>query len=152
MTLTTTAAAGVAAALVGRYTALGYETQTLRIVTNPFGEYLDCSSAESALAGLGALKAILDADDSGIRIRFVGRIDCALVTVAAVAVLLDNVFLRVVILIVQAFPWVHALLVVAIARAIAGALADIVALGKLWSLYDGSGQRHEQHKHPRLHV
>ena len=64
------AATGVAAALVGRVTALGYETQTLRIVTNPFGEYLDCSSADSALAGLGALKAILDADDSGIRIRF----------------------------------------------------------------------------------
>ena len=39
-------------------------------MTNPFGEYLDCSSLESALAGLLAVKAILDADDSGIRIRF----------------------------------------------------------------------------------
>ena len=63
-------ATGVATALVARYTQLGYETQTLRIVTNPFGEYLDCSSIETALAGLAAVKAILDADSSGIRIRF----------------------------------------------------------------------------------
>eukprot|EP01043_Picozoa_sp_COSAG02_P048789 COSAG02_NODE_4831_length_4927_cov_2.962096_2_plen_332_part_00 len=60
----------VASALVARYAALGYETQTLRIVTNPFGEYLDCSSLESALDGLAVVKQILDADDSGIRVRF----------------------------------------------------------------------------------
>ena len=41
-------ATGVATALVARYTQLGYVTQTLRIVTNPFGEYLDCSSIETA--------------------------------------------------------------------------------------------------------
>lgn len=40
-------ATSVATALVAKYTALGYETQTLRIVTNPFGEYLDCSSLET---------------------------------------------------------------------------------------------------------
>ena len=63
-------ATSVASALVARYTALGYETQTLRIVTNPFGEYLDCHSLESALAGLAEIKKTLDADESGIRIRF----------------------------------------------------------------------------------
>eukprot|EP01043_Picozoa_sp_COSAG02_P009302 COSAG02_NODE_314_length_24915_cov_18.575596_2_plen_182_part_00 len=63
-------ATSVANALVARYTALGYETQTLRIVTNPFGEYLDCSSLQTALDGLAVVKRILDADVSGVRIRF----------------------------------------------------------------------------------
>jgi hypothetical protein len=60
----------LAAALVATYTELGYTTQTLRIVANPFGEWLDCTSLDGALAGLAALKAILSADTSGIRIRF----------------------------------------------------------------------------------
>ena len=63
-------ATAIASALVTKYTALGYDTQTLRIVTNPFGEYLDCSSIATALAGLAAVKDILDKDSSGIRIRF----------------------------------------------------------------------------------
>jgi len=44
-------------------------SRTLRIVTNPFGEYLDCTSADTALAGLKEIKAILAAD-TGVRIRF----------------------------------------------------------------------------------
>eukprot|EP00040_Diaphanoeca_grandis_P029658 m.174057 g.174057 ORF g.174057 m.174057 type:complete len:413 (+) comp31751_c0_seq2:175-1413(+) len=65
-----TTATHFCATLASRYTEIGYETQTLRIVSNPFGEWLDCSSIETVLDGLALLKAILDADDSGIRIRF----------------------------------------------------------------------------------
>lgn len=56
--------------LAATYTKLGYETQTLRIVTNPFGEYLDCSSIDTALSGLATLSAAArDAASAGIRIR-----------------------------------------------------------------------------------
>ena len=58
------------ASLVSSFRRLGYASQTLRIVTNPFGEYLDCASADTALAGLKEIKAILAADTSGVRIRF----------------------------------------------------------------------------------
>ena len=40
--------------LSAAYRGLGYDVQSCRIVTNPFGEFLNCSSAETALAGLGA--------------------------------------------------------------------------------------------------
>ena len=64
-------ASGIAKQLVEKYTALGYETQTLRVVTNPFGEFLDCGSLESALAGLSVLKETVEAaaESSGLRIR-----------------------------------------------------------------------------------
>ena len=39
--------------LADAYGLLGYEVQSLRIVTNPFGEFLNCSSAETVLASLG---------------------------------------------------------------------------------------------------
>ncbi len=49
----------------------GYEVQSIRIVTNPFGEYLDLTSLESAKAGLAYLKSLLlQLNDSGLRIRF----------------------------------------------------------------------------------
>ena len=65
------AAAGLCASLVAEYTEQGYETQTLRIVTNPFGEYLDCSSPETALAGLEVLKqaSVAASASAGLRIR-----------------------------------------------------------------------------------
>jgi len=62
-------ASKLCAELAATYAQLGYETQTLRIVTNPFGEYLDTTSVEAALAGLAALKAILDANAGPIRVR-----------------------------------------------------------------------------------
>jgi uncharacterized protein (UPF0210 family) len=68
--LALSSAAGLCASLAATFRSLGYETQTLRLVTNPFGEYLDCSSTEAALEGLAELKAILGADTSGLRIRF----------------------------------------------------------------------------------
>jgi hypothetical protein len=46
-----------------------YETQTLRIVTNGFGEYLDTSSLDAALQGLAEIKRIVEVASSGIRIR-----------------------------------------------------------------------------------
>lgn len=51
----------------------GYSVQTLRLVCNPFGEYLDTTSSAAALAGVNALKAILTSPavtSLGIRIRF----------------------------------------------------------------------------------
>ncbi|MDG6881637.1 Uncharacterized conserved protein [Phocoenobacter uteri] len=49
----------------------GYEIQTIRIVTNAFGEYLDTTSIENAKADLGYLKQLLNQlNDSGLRIRF----------------------------------------------------------------------------------
>ena len=56
--------------LAAQYAALGYNVQTLRIVTNPFGEYLDTSSRASVLGGLAQLSAILGAIAGPIRIRF----------------------------------------------------------------------------------
>jgi len=50
----------------------GYAVQTLRLIANPFGEYLDTSSSEAALKGVADLKALLDAleKEAGTRIRF----------------------------------------------------------------------------------
>ena len=59
----------LASQLSRRYAALGYETQTLRIVTNPFGEYLDCGSLESASEGLAALKSLVEREGSGAGVR-----------------------------------------------------------------------------------
>jgi hypothetical protein len=42
------------------FSAAGYLVQSLRIVTNPFGEYLDCSSADAALADLAVLVGLLN--------------------------------------------------------------------------------------------
>ena len=51
------------------HSTFSYETQTLRIVTNPFGEYLDTSTLPSALEGVAELKRIVEAGSTGIRIR-----------------------------------------------------------------------------------
>jgi len=49
----------------------GYTVQTVRIVTNPFGEYLNTGSLESAREELAYLSSLLNASDlSGIRVRF----------------------------------------------------------------------------------
>lgn len=49
----------------------GYVVQTNRIVTNPFGEYLNTESLENARDGLRYLSDLLSSSDlSGIRIRF----------------------------------------------------------------------------------
>ncbi|MHA2937629.1 DUF711 family protein [Vibrio sp. RC27] len=49
----------------------GYEVQSIRIVTNPFGEYLDTTSLETAQSDLTYLSDILNAsNDSKLRIRF----------------------------------------------------------------------------------
>ncbi|MDB4837637.1 DUF711 family protein [Marinomonas sp.] len=49
----------------------GYEVQSVRIVTNPFGEYLNTTNLQTARADLTYLSSLLnDMDMSGIRIRF----------------------------------------------------------------------------------
>ncbi|MBR0572697.1 MULTISPECIES: DUF711 family protein [Pasteurellaceae] len=49
----------------------GYEIQTIRIVTNAFGEYLDTTNIDTAKADLSYLKHLLNQlNDSGLRIRF----------------------------------------------------------------------------------
>ena len=49
----------------------GYVVQTNRIVTNPFGEYLNTKNLESTSKGLRYLNNLLNSSDlSGIRIRF----------------------------------------------------------------------------------
>ncbi|KAH8049480.1 phosphatase [Aureococcus anophagefferens] len=56
--------------LSAAYRGLGYDVQSCRIVTNPFGEFLNCSSAETALAGLGVLQGCLsELDDGASRVR-----------------------------------------------------------------------------------
>ena len=51
--------------------ARGYQVQSIRIVSNPFGEYLDVSSADSALAGLQHIAETLKTINTGKRrIRF----------------------------------------------------------------------------------
>ena len=54
-----------------------YTVQSLRVITNPFGEYLDTSTAEFALAGMDIIKTILNTLENeqaellqGSRIRF----------------------------------------------------------------------------------
>ena len=58
--------------LSAAYRGLGYDVQSCRIVTNPFGEFLNCSSAETALAGLGVLQGCLSELDDGVT-----RVRCA---------------------------------------------------------------------------
>ena len=49
----------------------GYTVQSIRIVSNPFGEYLDLTDMETAKADLAYLKQLLlQLNDSGLRIRF----------------------------------------------------------------------------------
>ena len=49
----------------------GYAVQSIRLVSNPFGEYLDTRSAESAQQGLERITALLTALNTGARrIRF----------------------------------------------------------------------------------
>lgn len=66
------AAAKFCAQAAEHFEQSGYSTQTLRVVTNPFGEYLDTSSAEAAVAGINTLRGILTSEEmpQGIRIRF----------------------------------------------------------------------------------
>ena len=47
-----------------------YEVQSIRIVTNAFGEYLDTSSIESAKKDLEFISNILDKSTTSLRIRF----------------------------------------------------------------------------------
>ncbi len=50
---------------------IGYDVQSVRIVTNPFGEYLNTSSIQTAKEGLGLLSSFLaDLSTNGIRVRF----------------------------------------------------------------------------------
>ena len=65
------------ATLASRIRDAGYAVQTLRIITNPFAQYLDTSSEASALADLQALQASLASAERarsdilcGTRIRF----------------------------------------------------------------------------------
>ncbi|GAB1662267.1 hypothetical protein Mh1957_03400 [Mannheimia haemolytica] len=49
----------------------GYHIQSIRIVTNSFGEYLDLTNIETAKQDLAYLKQLLtQLNDSGLRIRF----------------------------------------------------------------------------------
>ena len=49
----------------------GYSVQSVRIVTNPFGEYLNTASLETARADLAYLGELLSAsDECGVRVRF----------------------------------------------------------------------------------
>ncbi|KAK3234833.1 hypothetical protein CYMTET_54930 [Cymbomonas tetramitiformis] len=65
-------AIGFTAGFSGDIMSAGYKVQTLRVITNPFGEYLDTSSLETALAGVDALQRKLKSleDATGTRIRF----------------------------------------------------------------------------------
>ncbi|WP_435237770.1 DUF711 family protein [Psychromonas sp. PT13] len=58
-------------ALTDVFDANGYEVQSIRIVTNPFGEYLNTSSYETARADLQYLRELLmTANHSDMRVRF----------------------------------------------------------------------------------
>ena len=49
----------------------GYTLQSIRVITNPFGEYLDLTNLQTAKADLQYLTELLNKfNDSGIRIRF----------------------------------------------------------------------------------
>jgi uncharacterized protein (UPF0210 family) len=53
------------------FKAKGYTVQSIRIVTNPFGEYLNTDNLDTARADLSYLNALLTAsNNSGMRIRF----------------------------------------------------------------------------------
>jgi uncharacterized protein (UPF0210 family) len=57
--------------LSGRFQRQGYQVQTMRIVTNPFGEYLDTRSIETARRGLNIIGEMLNSPDMpDLRIRF----------------------------------------------------------------------------------
>lgn len=57
--------------LAKEYVKIGYEIQSIRIVTNPFGEYLDTSSSESILEGMSFIKEVLNSQEMPkYRIRF----------------------------------------------------------------------------------
>ncbi len=53
-------------------TTLGYTVQTLRLVTNPFGQYLDTSTEASTLRALAHIQSILESPTmpQTVRIRF----------------------------------------------------------------------------------
>ena len=51
--------------------AQGYTVQSIRIVSNPFGEYLDTGSLHAAAQGLAEIRRILnELNQNGLRIRF----------------------------------------------------------------------------------
>ena len=51
--------------------AQGYTVQSVRIVSNPFGEYLDTDSLHAAAQGLAEIRRILnELNQNGLRIRF----------------------------------------------------------------------------------
>ena len=57
--------------LSNKFLENGYTVQSVRIVTNPFGEYLNTARLENAREDLAYLSNLLNASDvSGIRIRF----------------------------------------------------------------------------------
>lgn len=57
--------------LVPAIQAKGYDVQSIRIVTNAFGEYLNLQSLATAKADLAYLKTLISQlNDSGLRIRF----------------------------------------------------------------------------------
>ena len=54
-----------------QFLAEGYNVQSIRIVTNPFGEYLRTSTLEDAKQDLAYLNKLLNTNNqSGLRIRF----------------------------------------------------------------------------------
>ena len=58
-------------ALMNRIQQKGYTVQTIRLVTNPFGEYIDTSSIQSALDDMKILSDTLNSPDMpDVRIRF----------------------------------------------------------------------------------
>lgn len=64
-------AAGFCEKLSQQFLQQGYHVQSIRIVTNPFGEYLDTKSLAVAKADLTLLSAIINqTNHSGLRIRF----------------------------------------------------------------------------------
>ena len=57
--------------LAAAFAQAGYTVQSVRIVANPFGEYLDTASPESAKQGLARIRDILGSlNQNGLRIRF----------------------------------------------------------------------------------
>ena len=57
--------------LAAAFAAADYTVQSVRIVANPFGEYLDTSSPASAKQGLVRIRDILSSlNQNGLRIRF----------------------------------------------------------------------------------
>jgi hypothetical protein len=66
-----TAASAFCLNLTEEFKAKDYIVQSIRIVTNPFGEYLNTDNLENAKADLSYLNTLLTAsNNSGMRIRF----------------------------------------------------------------------------------